>query len=161
MADKKKPDRAAPRRLPAYGDRLPVACFAPPLTDDSLKAYAALVGGTDPTSALGEALRNLLNCVKEWWGLPESKRTDGRVFELSHKGKRLELATVPLEEEHKEALSDHIPWDHELAGLSNEKATGLFDNLNGPLRDCAFHLLWYVKELNADREPMTADNLSK
>lgn len=28
---------------------------------------------------------------------------------------------------------------------------------NKPLRDADFHLLWFVKELNKDREPITND----
>lgn len=158
MADKKNPPATKPGPS-ATAARLPVACFAPELTDASLKSYEEIVKGTDPASPVGEALRNLLNCVQEWWALPESKRKDGVGFELLHKGKRADIVTTPLEEEHKAALWDHIPWEHELVGLSDEKGAGLFDGLTGDLRDCAFHLLWHVKELNADREPLTQDKL--
>lgn len=30
-----------------------------------------------------------------------------------------------------------------------------------PLRNCAFHLLWFVRELDLDREPLTSDQLFK
>jgi hypothetical protein len=49
----------------------------------------------------------------------------------------------------------------ELSLLSNERGTGLFDGLRaGELRNAAFHLLWFCKELTLDREPLTVDKLA-
>lgn len=154
-------DPTTPRPAPT-ADRLPVACFAPPLTDELLKKYRAEVEKVEQASAVGDALRLLLVCVEEWWKLPESKRKDGQEFDILHRGQPVKYRTTPLEEDHVERLDDHIPWEHELRGLSDEKDSGLFDKLPaGDLRKVAFHLLWHVKELNAGREPMTTENLPK
>jgi hypothetical protein len=216
--------------------------FAPPLTDNLLAQYRALIDGLDPKSRVRDALEQLYRCVAQWWALPDSKR----------KGRKHPVGVgviVDLEEEHAQALWDAIPWDHELDEMAR-----LFDEIereacarnsrqieawhgqvrddlrskhfpeqpwpkklldwmrrageelgfllgllpdgerkraeqqlaaaaefarkyrfalasksypdlpypareSTPLRDAAHHLLWHVRELNLDREPVTNDKL--
>lgn len=123
--------------------------FAPPLTDELLASYRSLKPTDGP---VGDALETLLKCVEKWWELPESQGTAVRRHPVG-------VGTiVPLEQNIADALWDLIPWDHELNAIQS-----LFDTIDAtsskPLRDAAFHLLWFVKELNNDREPMTNDLL--
>lgn len=154
----------------------PVACFAPPLTDELLGRYRELVDGLDP-SETKEALASLLACVAAWWALPESTRTDGRRLALQvpvkdaagqvvydERGAPVrEARTIverPLEADHVQALFDVTPWMRELNTLSTPAGDGLLDALPpGELRNAAFHLLWHVKEITLDREPLTQDCL--
>lgn len=122
--------------------------FAPPLSDEQLAAYKALAEST--AGPVGDAMRTLLKCCLNWWNLPESTT----VSKLHSSGRG---QIVPLDEPIKAALYDDIPWDHELAAIQS-----LFDGIpagHKALRDAAFHCLWVVKELNLDREPITADKL--
>lgn len=142
---------------------MPVACLAPALTDEKLFRYTEVVKET-PAGPIRDALTVLLACVYEWWRLPDSKRTDGNRLKFFHKGEGEQERTertvelVPLEKDHQKSLYDLIPWDYELAALDT-----LFDTIPNDtqkeLRDAAFHLLWFVKELNLDREPLTLDKL--
>lgn len=146
--------------MPTTTNKIPVACFAPELTDDKLASYSVLVSTTDPKTELGEWLRRCLACVKEWYALPTSTRTDTDKFQTIRNGKKVEFAVTPLEESHVKSLWDVTPWMSELNQLSNGEGTGLFDSLTGELRDCAFHLLWHAKEITLDREPLTQDKLA-
>lgn len=131
--------------------------FAPPLTDAKLAAYRDLIDALPP-SAVRDALDTLHKCCAEWWELPESSGTETRPHAVG-------IGTVvDLDEPSKTALYDLIPWAHELNAMGGwTDATGyhagLFDDLRGELRDAAFHLLWHVKELDLDREPITNDKL--
>jgi hypothetical protein len=124
--------------------------FAPPLTDDKLSQYAALVAELPEKTRLREALEGLLNCCRQWWELPEST-SPGRPHPV---GVGL---IVDLDDSIAATLWEHIPWDDELAAIQAQ-LDGI-DPANAPLRDAAFHLLWHVKELASDREPLTADKL--
>lgn len=123
--------------------------FAPPLTDELLSRYETLIYGTDAQTQIGEALRSVLNCVKHWWSLPES--TGGRkIAHPSGKG-----VILPLDEPIATELFDSIPWTDDLNTFQK-----LFDEqLSGDIRHAAFHLLWHVKELDLDREPITSDKV--
>lgn len=125
--------------------------FAPPLTDELLAGYRTLIDAQPPQTLLRDALEHLYRCVMQWWELPESKR----------KGKRHPVGVgfiVDLEEDHAKALWEAIPWDHELDAMAR-----LFEAIDPKgeraLRNAAHHLLWHVKELNLDREPLTNDKL--
>lgn len=142
---------------------MPVACLAPALTDEKLSKYNSLFDGAE-AGPVKDAAMKLLACVSAWWALPDSKRTDGNRLKFFHKSEEEQERTertvelVPLEKEHQKSLYDLIPWDYELVALDT-----LFDTIPNDtqkeLRDAAFHLLWFVKELNLDREPLTADKL--
>lgn len=137
---------------------IPRACYAPPLTDDKITSYedaiAALADGP-----VKDALDKLLKCVQAWWALPDSTRTDGEVMEHIHQGRTIEVKEIPFTDDLVQALWDVTPYPYELAGLSTSHDDGLFDSLQGDLRDMAFHLLWHVNEIARDREPITLDKL--
>lgn len=124
--------------------------FAPPLTDEKLAAYELLVP-TEP-GPLRDSLLTCLKCVKNWWGLPDSTES----VPLPHPSGM--GAIVPLDAPIAKALWDDIPWGPEILMIQS-----VFDAINpvthAALCNAAFHLLWHVKELNADREPITTDKL--
>lgn len=138
---------------------LPVACFAPPLTDTKLARYRELAAALPKTDPVGDALRSLLACVGLWWELPESDRPAAK-WSITHKGKPATFAVTPLSADLVEQLWAVTPWMHELNVLSTSAGDGLFDAIPpGDLRDAAFTLLWYAKEISLDREPVTLDRL--
>jgi hypothetical protein len=138
----------------------PVACFAPALSDDLLASYTSLIAKCDDAE-VKDALESLLRPVAAWWALPESRRKDGQRVQVKHRGKEIAVEIAPLESAHVTALDKDVPWMRELSLLSNERGTGLFDGLRaGELRNAAFHLLWFCKELTLDREPLTVDKLA-
>lgn len=137
---------------------LPVACFAPPLTDAKLAEYRAVVAALpDARGDLRDAMGECLRAVEAWWELPESTRTDATRFRLRVGGRDRDVAFTPLEDAHRAALFDLIPWPYELDAVQ-----ALFDKIpeaEAALRDAAFHLLWHARELCLDREPATRDKL--
>lgn len=121
--------------------------FAPPLSDEKLAAYASLAAAAEP--AIKDAMGTLLACVKKWWDLPYS----GPEGSTPHPSGVAMI--IPLDEHIAAELDPHIPWQHELDSIQ-----GLFDAIpakDKALRDAAFHLLWHVRELDLDREPITSD----
>lgn len=134
--------------------------FAPPLSDELLSAYAATVNAL-PAGRLKEALNTLLRCCQAWWDLPESNGTASR----RHPSGRGQI--VDLSADHMQALWDLIPWSAASNGHGQpdelEAIQSLCDGIDPvrdrDLRNLAFHLLWHVKELDLDREPLTADQL--
>lgn len=153
-------------------NKLPVGCFAPPLTDATLAEYEQMIAGLgDDRAEIKDYMRQCLDCVRRWWDLPESKRTDGKTFDIRHKGKPHTFRTVPLENAHVEALWDATPWMNELVAMERVFDTlphgtievnnrcEVVDAAAHDLRNAAFHLLWHAKELTLDREPLTSDKL--
>jgi hypothetical protein len=137
--------------------------FAPPLSDELLKKYKAMIDALDPRSQIRDAMEKLLACCGAWWELPDSKGTvtrEHQVGPISVKGKMIPAPTiVTLEDAHQKALWEHIPWPDELKAMGKlfEKTIDPFGEK--PLCDAAHHLLWHVCELNLDREPITSDKL--
>jgi hypothetical protein len=123
--------------------------FAPPLSDEKLAAYTALVAGLKP-SPVRDAMTSLLRCCAKWWELPEPAGTAARAHP-SGRG-----VVVPLAPGHAKDLDDLIPWGHELKA-AEELLDGIDPVGDKALRDAAFHLLWHVKELDLGREPLTND----
>jgi len=122
---------------------------APPLSDEKLASYRTLIETTSNETRLGDYLRQVLNCVERWWELPESAGTPEKMHP-SGSG-----VIVELTKEIQKELFDLIPWEKDIESIQAE-----FETLpNGDLRNCAFHLLWHVKELNLDREPITLDKI--
>ncbi len=152
--------------------------FGPPLSDEKLEEYHRRIDAL-PSSAVKDALNQLLPCCHKWWELPEPNH-DVRLAHPSGRG-----TIVPLHAEHKEILDELIPWGHELeaiqrlfdslpTGASHEEFVEVTTPDGKParvrqsvivypeakaLRDMAFHLLWHVKELDVGREPLTTDKL--
>ena len=125
--------------------------FAPPLTDERLAEYATFIREL-PVSPVKDAMSELLVCCEKWWDLPESEGVNVWTHQ-SNKG-----TIVPLDTAHAEVLYDAIPWTHELEAIE-ALFNGIDPILQKRLRDAAQHLLWHVKELNLDREPLTNDKL--
>lgn len=120
--------------------------FAPPLTDELLAAYHALA--LEAGEEIRDAMLKLHACAAQWWELPESTG-DGK----PHPSGRGYI--VALDAPIATALWEAIPWTREL-----DMFGALFDTLpTGRLRNAAFHLLWFAKELDLDREPLTSDKL--
>lgn len=136
---------------------LPVACFAPPMSDELFASYEAEISSLSNVE-IKEALTTCLACVKAWWAAPDSTE-EGVKWDITHQGKAHSFKEIPLSEDLIKALWDTTPWPSELKRFSNEMGTGLFDTLSGKIRDIAFHLLWHCNELSIDREPLTVDKL--
>lgn len=127
--------------------------FAPPLTDELLDRYTHLIDDLPAESEVRDALSKLLRCCEIWWGMPESTGGNGTSNHKSGRG-----LIVNLDKQIARDLWEHIPWTRELDSYGE-----LFDRLSPitekELRNAAFHLLWHVKELDLDREPITKDKL--
>lgn len=137
--------------------QMPLACFAPPLTDESLAAYKAAAAAL-PRSEVRDAMLTCLAAVEAWWILPESTRKDAKRLTTTVKGEERAVAFTPLERTHQEQLFDLIPWPYELDAM-----LALFDKIpveQKAVRDAAFHLWWYARELCLDREPTTQEALA-
>jgi hypothetical protein len=145
--------------LPPRGPhQIPVACFAPPLTDKLLAEYKDLIETIEDPEVQDE-VRKLCDCCEKWWNLPESKET-GPTLRVTHQGEESECSVSPLSDDLIGELWEVTPYMRELNTLSTPKDEGLFDKLPpGDIRNMAFHLLWYCKEITLDREPMTGDKL--
>ena len=125
--------------------------FAPPLTDELLAKYKAIIDALPAQSQVRDAMQSLLVCCEAWWEQPESMgsgkpHTSGRGV------------MVALDEPIAKALWESIPWKEDLQGYGK-----LFDGIDPvkekPLRDAAHHLLWVCFELELDREPITTDRI--
>jgi hypothetical protein len=135
--------------------------FAPPLTTEKLDAYAGLHDGIeDPV--VKYVFGNLLACAKKFQETGESKEKpvphpmDGAEVQTSD-GKTgvLRAKVVPLEKAEIDRIWDDVPWPYECDAYGQQ-----LDVLPpGELRNAAYHLLWYARELTADREPMTTDRV--
>lgn len=138
---------------------MPVACFAPPLTDALLAKYEALAAALPNSRGdVRDAMRECLAAVKFWWDLPESKGLpDDQKLKLLHRGKEARVPVTSLTPDLVEKLWDAVPWGYELDAMQ-----ALFDRIapaERDLRDACFHLLWHARELCNDREPLTRDKL--
>lgn len=125
--------------------------FAPPLTNEILSDYKAVIEATDAKTPVGSTLRILLNCVERWWELPISGGE-----RIPHQVDKVTL--IKLTDEIQQTLWDYIPWDYELKSMGQILDT-ISPETQKPLRDMAFHLLWHTVELCLDREPITTDQL--
>lgn len=142
-------------------NRLPVACFAPDLTDEKIAEYRQIADSLpDSRGAIRDAIRECLVVVSTWWELPESTGSArDRLLEIRHRGETKLFKVTTLSDDLKRQLYDIIPWSYEISAMQ-----ALFDDIPAEereLRNCAFHLLWFVIELNQDREPITQTALMK
>lgn len=124
--------------------------FAPELSESDLAFYKSQIDKTDPQTVLGDYLRKTLKPIETWWNLPESVGPSG---ELHPSGRGV---LQPLDAEVAEELWEDIPWQAEINAIQAE-----FEKMpTGELRNIAFHLLWYLNELNLDREPLTRQRVN-
>ena len=149
-------DKTAIKPNPTRGP----ACFAPPLDDAKIEQYQRLADGIS-AGPICDAFCSLLEMVVKFRETPESK-LPGVPLQTEYtrspfKGKA-PPKIVPLEQAEVERIWDYVPWPHELNAIGQ-----LFDTIPNEsqkeLRDAAFHLLWFGRELCLDREPMTNDKI--
>jgi hypothetical protein len=145
--------------------------FAPPLTDEKLAEYELLAKECADRKAAGY-MADLCKMVRVFRETPES----------TEKARKHPVAglMVPLSEAEVKRIWDFVPWAEEcdlmgaafdklqagecaenarlleVARLSGADAPSLLDTRT---RDAAFHLLWFARELEKDREPCTNDKL--
>jgi hypothetical protein len=148
--------------------------FAPPLTDEKLAEYELLAKDCPDRRAAGY-MADLCKMMRVFRETPESKA----------KPRKHPVAglMVPLEEAEVQRIWDFVPWAEEcdLMGATFDKlqkgecaenatrmavwqlkgstASAPPELLDTRLRDAAFHLLWFARELEKDREPCTRDKL--
>lgn len=125
--------------------------FAPPMDAKQLSAYRKLTDDVSPQA--GEAMKALADMVELYMKRPAPKKGEPAPQAAPHSsGTGL---VIPLPEAEVKRLWDAVPWNEEL-----EMYATVFDRLPpGEARDAAFHLLWYGKELELDREPITTDRI--
>lgn len=120
--------------------------FAPPLDESKLAAYEALAATAD--RRVKEQMSQLIAMLRVFWETGESKAEPQR--------SPIGVLVTPLEDDEIDRIWDHVPYPDECDGIGR-----VFDTLpDGAIRNAAFHLLWYARELAADREPVTNDKLT-
>lgn len=125
---------------------------APPLTQATLNSCIETVDSLPVISRVRPVLVKLLRLVTEWWTLPESIAVT-EVHPMGH------CSIVRLDPEISEKLAPVMPLECELAGYSTILDT-ICPKGSKPLRDMAFHLLWFATELVNGHEPVTSDKLT-
>lgn len=125
--------------------------FAPPLTEEKLKEYKLLAASAEPK--ISEVMLKLIEMVEVFNETPTSTLPpEEYMIDIVDK--------IPLEDKEIQRIWNYVPWDYELDAYGN-----LFETIgyysNKPLRNACFHLLWFARELEADREPITNDKLFK
>lgn len=83
--------------------------FAPPLTDELLARYAAIIAGLDPKERTTAILRELEACAIAWWNEPESGG-NGK----PHPVFGSKVAMIDLDAEIAARLWDTTPWADDL-----------------------------------------------
>jgi len=123
--------------------------FAPPLTETELKAAEKLAERGD--GPVRDGVLTLVKMARTFLKTPKSKAAGSPHPSGQGRVVRLDPAEV-------DRIESVVPWRHELDSLA-----GVFEGIDPardkPLRDAAFHLLWYGYKLTADREPATTDTL--
>lgn len=152
--------------------RVSISSFAPPLTSEKLERYGTLISGVkDPR--IKDVMQRLHRCAVVFQETGESKLPG-----TPHPTGLTQV--VPLEKTEIDRIWDDVPWDWECDAMSvllgslpeggprrvvDDSPKGYrieFDKpLEAELRNAAFHLLWYARELTKDREPLTNDKLKK
>ena len=140
------------------------ACFAPPIDSKRLDRYKSLAAIAD--APVQDAMEELIRMVEKFQETPES-REPGLALQTEYtrnpfrneKGiPKPPPKIVPLEQVEVNRMWDFVPWPHEINAMA-----ALFDQIPNEskkeLRDAAFHLIWFARELVLDREPMTNDKL--
>ena len=120
---------------------------------ERLAVYKGYADAAEPQTA--EAMRALARLIEEWHAVQgEHAKTPKRMGGAAHPSGTGQV--VSLHPDEVSRLWDAVPWNEEL-----EMFGRIFDRIdpqgNKELRDAAFHLLWYGRELFLDRVPMTTD----
>jgi hypothetical protein len=123
--------------------------FAPAMGREELASYRKLAETAEPH--VKKAMLALTECCAVHHKAPKSAKRGSP--HPSGRG-----TVVPLEDLHKESLKEHLPEADEL-DMYSARFDAIDSQSQKELRNAAFHLLWYVKELSLGREPMTTDLL--
>jgi hypothetical protein len=148
------PTNLPPRQLPRIG-----GSFAPPVDEVKLASFETLA--TTAPERIALAMKRLLLMLRTFRqtprsGLPGRPHPSGRG------------TIVPLEDPEIRRIWDLVPWINakqreEFGNPGDDDCDQygvLFDSLPlGDLRNAAYHLLWFARELALDREPITNDTL--
>lgn len=134
--------KTAQRRIHVGGS------FAPPLDDTRLASYKALAEAL-VASPVKSGMLDLVEMMEEFNKTPPSTLPS-----TMHPATRT-LIITPLDSAEIERIDHVVPWAHECDSLGK-----VFEDIPpGDLRNAAFHLLWFARELTNDREPITSDRL--
>lgn len=85
---------------------------APPLTDEVSAAYEKTIAELGPGSQIADYATRLLRCCGVWWDLPEPA---GKAVWRDQS----QPIVLPLTDEHKAVLWEHIPWKSELDSIAS------------------------------------------
>lgn len=142
-------------------------CLAPVLDDERLAAYEQRAAAAPP--AVREAMTGLIAMLRKFRETPDST-LPGEPLDTSYTrnpfrhpetGEPVDPPRrVPLEAAEIDRIWDDVPWEHEIRAMDDLFAA-IDNTTHKPLRDAAFHLLWFARELRLDREPLTQDKLGK
>lgn len=158
----------------AVKNQMPVACFAPPLTDKLIAKYRQIAESLgDARGEIRDAMRECLKPIDLWWELDESKGSAGDpTLKIDqHRGQPVVIKVTSLDPEFRDQLFDAIPWPYEIDAMQRlfdtlpsgtvevEGTVKVVDQSAFELRNAAFHLLWFARELCLDREPLTQEKL--
>jgi hypothetical protein len=131
-----------------------VSSHAPPITPAILTDYEALaerVAETDPRRLW---MQRLCRMLRLFWETPES------TLEGTPNPSENGTVIVPLEEAEKRRVFEAVPFPQELNVYAAEFNKWRNDHEDEkPFRDAAGHLVWYAREINNGREPITADKV--
>ena len=122
--------------------------FAPPINHGDLSKYRSLAeNGNDEVR---HYMLGLCDMMDSFLGSPPSQQPS-----IPHPSG---LGTITnLDKKVVDQLWDVVPWPAECEAYQK-----VFEELPvDDLRNAAFHLLWYAKELADDRQPLTNDKLPK
>ena len=124
--------------------------WAPPLAPTKLQTYEVLAA-TAPARTR-DYMGQLIKMLRVFWETPQSKRAAVANGHRTH-------AVVPLEEEEVKRIWDYVPWSPEIDMMSAAIDEEVPPSGDVALRNAAYHLIWYARELVCDREPVTNDIL--
>lgn len=98
---------------------MPVACFAPPLTDELIAKYRAVADSIpDARGDVRDAMRQCLKAVELWWSLPNSAGSPrDKSLEVVHRGKDAVVKLTSFTEDLVAKMWDAVPWPHEIDGM--------------------------------------------
>lgn len=121
--------------------------FAPPVDDQKLSHYEALMAAVEDRQ-VREYGESLLKMLRTFRASPDSKAKS-----KPHPSGRGTI--TPLEQAEIDRIWDFVPWPEECDAIDV-----VFERLpSGDVRNAAYHLLWFARELSIDREPCTCDKL--
>ena len=146
--------------------------FAPPLSKGKLATYEKLALECQDRRVKDE-MQKLIKMMKKFQETPESplKGSPHPVGPNASRGGRTPMI-VMLEDKEVKRIFEVVPWEDECELVSEIFSKLPSGSSQGPgrkhivtnqtvydLRNAAFHLLWFARELAADREPLTNDKL--